>query len=169
LERLIEAKIDATVFFYNPNIHPEAEYERRKAEIVRFAAKNHIPLVDADYDPANWFEKIKGLEKEPEGGARCSVCFSMRLLRTALFAHENGFSHFATSLGISRWKNLDQVNAAGQGAAAAFPDLGYWDVNWRKGGGVERGAETTKRENFYRQDYCGCVFSKEAMDRRKGL
>ena len=159
MEALISAKIDFSIFFYNPNIHPQKEYELRKNENIVFAEQHNIPFIDADYDKDNWFARAKGLEQEPERGARCTMCFDMRFDRTALYAHENGFSVFCSSLGISRWKNMDQINASGIRAANKFPELTYWTHNWRKGGGSSRMIEISKRENFYQQEYCGCAYS----------
>lgn len=163
-QALLASNLDVTVFFYNPNIHPRAEYEVRKQENIEFAKKYNIPFVDADYDRDNWFARVKGLEHEPERGQRCSVCFDLRLWRTALFAHEHGFKVFTSSLGISRWKDMNQVNQSGFLAAQAFPDTTYWAYNWRKQGGSQRMVEITKQENFYRQEYCGCVYSLRDMN-----
>lgn len=162
IETLHETSADFTVYFYNPNIVPREEYDKRKDYNKRFADKLGVPFVDADYDNERWMERIKGLENEPERGARCSVCFALRLERAALYAHENGFDTLATSLGISRWKNLEQVNACGLKAAQRYPALRFWDMNWRKNGGTERSAAVTKREDFYRQTYCGCAYSMRA-------
>jgi predicted adenine nucleotide alpha hydrolase (AANH) superfamily ATPase len=161
MEALSHGGVDFAVYYYNPNIHPLDEYERRKAHNKRFAEKLGIPFVDADYDPENWRARVKGLEKEPERGARCTVCFSMRLEKAALYAHKNGFDALATSLGMSRWKNLDQVNECGRKAAGKYPRLLFWDKNWRKEGGTELGALISRREGFYRQKYCGCEYSKK--------
>ncbi|MDE2214458.1 MAG: epoxyqueuosine reductase QueH [Candidatus Omnitrophica bacterium] len=159
MEALLESKIDFTIFFYNPNIHPRQEYEIRKNENIKFARKMNIPFVDADYDTSNWFARVKGLEFEPEKGARCSACFNMRFERTALYAHEHGFRTIVSSLGISRWKDMDQVNECGAKAAARYEGMTYWTHNWRKKGGSARMYEISKREEFYQQEYCGCVYS----------
>ena len=159
IEGLLAAEIDLTIFFYNPNIHPREEYEIRKEENIRYAKEKNIPFVDADYDPQNWFARIKGLEDEPERGARCTQCFDMRLERSALYAYENKFSLFSSVLGVSRWKNMDQVNACGHRAAARYEGLAYWDYNWRKNGGSNRMVEIAKEESFYQQEYCGCIYS----------
>ncbi len=159
MQALLAANIEYSVLFYNPNIHPFQEYEIRKHENMRFAEKYDIPFFDGDYDVNDWFTRVKGLENEPERGERCTVCFDMRLERTALFAHEQGFNTFTSSLGISRWKNMAQVNDCGKRAAMRYPNLTYWDYNWRKKGGSQRMVEITKQENFYRQDYCGCIYS----------
>jgi len=159
MEAIYASEIDYTVFFYNPNIHPHKEYLLRKEENMRFAAQHNVPFIDADYDRDNWFARAKGMEFEPERGIRCTMCFDMRFERTALYAHENGFSVFTSSLGISRWKNMAQINNCGAGAANKYPNLIYWDYNWRKGGGSARMIEISKREHFYQQEYCGCIYS----------
>lgn len=160
METLVWSEIDHEVMFYNPNIHPRDEYQRRKDELQRFALRHGIGFIDADYEPAVWFQAVKGLENEPERGARCTVCFDIRLERAALHADQHGFALIATSLGSSRWKDLKQVDACGHRAAGRYPGLVYWDHNWRKLGGAERSTQVSKREAFYRQDYCGCVYSR---------
>ena len=159
MEAVAASKIDTTVYFYNPNIHPIEEYELRKEENKRYCEALDFKFIDADYDKDNWFDRIKGLEDEPERGERCTKCFDMRFERSALFAHENNFSLFATTLGISRWKDLDQVNNSGLRAANRYDNLTFWDFNWRKQGGSSRMIEISKREEFYQQEYCGCVYS----------
>jgi predicted adenine nucleotide alpha hydrolase (AANH) superfamily ATPase len=159
MEAITKAGISYTIFFYNPNIHPREEYELRKTENIRFAEKCGIAFVDADYDSDNWFARVKGLEWEPERGARCTTCFDMRFERTALYAVEHGFRVFTSCLGISRWKNMEQINGSGQRAAARWPGLQYWIYNWRKKGGSSRMLEISKREQFYQQEYCGCIYS----------
>lgn len=159
MEALADTSIKLTIFFYNPNIHPLREYEIRKNEHKRFAEKHDIPFFDGDYERKEWFERIKGLENEPERGARCTKCFDMRLEGTALFAHEHKIPIFTTSLGFSRWKDLNQVCDSARRAASRYDDVMFWEHNWRKGGGSQRGIEISKREHFYKQEYCGCVFS----------
>jgi len=159
MEALLASEIDYTIFFYNPNIHPRREYELRKDENIAFAEKHNIPFVDCDYDTDNWFARAKGMEWEPERGKRCTMCFDMRFERTALYAHEHGFPVITSSLGISRWKNMEQINQSGLRAAEPYPDVQYWTFNWRKGGGSQRMIEISKREHFYMQEYCGCIYS----------
>ncbi|HCT1803229.1 epoxyqueuosine reductase QueH [Acinetobacter baumannii] len=165
MESLIESNINFPIFFYNPNIHPVKEYLIRKEENIRFAEKHNIPFIDADYDTDNWFARAKGMENEPERGIRCTMCFDMRFERTALYAYENGFSLISSSLGISRWKNMAQINDCGIRAASHYPDIQYWDYNWRKNGGSSRMIEISKREEFYQQEYCGCVYSLRDTNR----
>ena len=149
MEAVAASDIDTTVYFYNPNIHPIEEYELRKEENKRYCEALDFKFIDADYDKDNWFDRIKGLEDEPERGERCTKCFDMRCERSALFAHENKFSLFATTLGISRWKDLDQVNNSGLRTANRYDNLAFWDFNWRKQGGSSRMIEISKREEFY--------------------
>jgi predicted adenine nucleotide alpha hydrolase (AANH) superfamily ATPase len=156
---MLESGIKPTVFFYNPNIHPKKEYELRKEEDKRFCEKLGLAHHDGDYDVRNWFERIKGMEWEPERGIRCTSCFDMRFERTALFAKEHGFTVFTSCLGISRWKNMAQINGCGERAASRYDGMTYWTYNWRKCGGSQRMLEVSKRENFYQQEYCGCVYS----------
>jgi len=159
MDDILAAGIRFTVLFYNPNIHPLAEYELRKEENVRYAQQLGVPFVDLDYDKENWFERVKGLEWEPERGTRCTACFDMRFERSALYAAEHGFSVFSSTLGISRWKDMDQINGCGKRAAARHTGLQYWDYNWRKAGGSQRMISIAKHEEFYQQEYCGCVYS----------
>ena len=158
MEALAASDIDTTIFFYNPNIHPIEEYEIRKDENIRFAKNLGMPIIDADYDRDEWFEKTKGQENEPERGERCSTCFDMRFERTAQYAADNDFDLISSTLGISRWKDMDQINASGARSSAPY-NIHYWDFNWRKKGGSSRMLELSKREGFYQQEYCGCVYS----------
>lgn len=167
MEAMTAAGLDLTVFFYNPNIHPRREYELRKDENIRFARERSIPFVDADYDTDNWFARTQGQEWEPERGKRCTSCFDMRFERTALYAYEHGFPVFTSSLGISRWKNMDQINDCGERAAGHYSGLAYWTYNWRKQGGSARMIEISKREQFYQQEYCGCVYSLRDTNRAR--
>lgn len=167
MEAMTASGLDYSIFFYNPNIHPEREYEIRKNENIRFAEQHGIEFIDADYDKDNWFERVKGLENEPERGERCTVCFDMRFERTALYAYEHGFDVIVSSLGLSRWKDMDQINGCGERAAARYPGMVYWTYNWRKGGGSERMVEISKREEFYQQEYCGCIYSLRDTNRHR--
>jgi epoxyqueuosine reductase len=159
MEALKASEVETTLFFYNPNIHPQKEYEIRKDENKRFAEQLGFNFIDADYDTDNWFERIKGLEEEPERGERCTVCFDMRFERTALYGAENGFSLISSTLGISRWKDMEQINRSGNRSASRYPSMQYWTFNWRKQGGSMRMIQIAKREQFYQQEYCGCVYS----------
>lgn len=159
IEKMAKSGIDLTIFFYNPNIHPKREYEIRKKENIRFAEKLGLAFIDADYDVQNWFARAKGMEQEPERGVRCTMCFDMRFERTALYAHEHDFKIITSSLGISRWKNMEQINDSGIRAASHYPGVTYWTYNWRKDGGGARMYDLAKEEEFYKQEYCGCIYS----------
>jgi len=159
MAELKRSGIDYTILFYNPNIHPVKEYEIRKDENKRFADKLDVPFVDLDYDKEAWFHKVKGYEHEPERGYRCTLCFDMRFERSALYASENDFKVFSSTLGTSRWKNLEQINGCGVSAAERYKDMAYWTFNWRKKGGANRMVEISKDEKFYQQEYCGCAYS----------
>jgi predicted adenine nucleotide alpha hydrolase (AANH) superfamily ATPase len=165
MERLHQAGLSVTVFFYNPNIHPFTEYCRRKEENRRFADKLGIPFVDGDYDQAPWFARIRALEDEPERGRRCTACFSLRLEESARLAARLGIPVIATTLGISRWKDLAQVDSCGKKAVSQVDGVDYWVANWRKKGGAQKMIEVSRREEFYRQEYCGCLFSLRAVNR----
>ncbi|SFV81257.1 FIG053235: Diacylglucosamine hydrolase like [hydrothermal vent metagenome] len=165
MEALAISEIDTTIFFYNPNIHPFEEYEIRKEENIRFAKKLGMPFIDADYDKENWFDRTKGQENEPERGERCTTCFDMRFEVTAQYAQDHGFDLISSTLGISRWKDMNQINGCGARAAEPFNGINYWDFNWRKQGGSSRMLELSKREEFYQQEYCGCVYSLRDTNR----
>lgn len=158
MEAMVDSEIPFAIYFYNPNIHPTKEYEIRKNENIRYAEKMNIPFIDADYDAPRWFDETKGLENEPERGYRCTVCFDIRFEKTAEYAKANGYPVITSSLGISRWKNMDQINGCGVRAAEKH-GVEYWTYNWRKKGGGARMYEIAKRESFYKQEYCGCIYS----------
>lgn len=147
------------MFYCNPNIYPQQEYEVRKNEAIRYVREQGLEFVDADYDHAHWRNAIQGLEHEPERGGRCLKCFLLRLTETAWYAAEHGFSVFTTTLASSRWKNLEQINEAGRHAAALYPGTQFWEQNWRKGGLQDRRNQLLKEYRFYNQQYCGCEFS----------
>jgi len=112
-EEMLSKGLDVTIFFYNPNIHPRKEYEIRKEENKRYAARHNVPFVDCDYDQTSWFERMKGYEYDPERGVRCTACFDMRMEVTAAYAAEHGFGCFTTTNATSRWKDVRQVNDSG--------------------------------------------------------
>ena len=162
IEALMQNGITPVIYYCNPNIYPQQEYEIRKEECTRYAKALGLEIVDADYDHDNWVEQIKGLEQEPERGGRCLKCFKIRLLRTAEYAREMGIKVITTTLASSRWKSLDQINEAGMWACQQINPQGqviWWDQNWRKGGLQERRLQILKEFDFYNQLYCGCEFS----------
>lgn len=160
MRRLKEADIEFAVLFYNPNIDTQEEYLLRKAYVMKFSSKLSIPFFDLNYEPKTWKIRIEGLENEPEKGKRCTACFDLRMEKSAFFAHENGFDIFTSSIGISRYKDFEQITYCGKQAALKYPGLQYWDFNWRKKGGLERSERLSREERFYRQKYCGCEYSK---------
>jgi len=164
-------KIEPVIFYFNPNIYPQEEYEIRKNESKRHAASLGIEWIDADrfrtgasqpcgYGHEEWRQAVCGLEHEPERGKRCEACFYHRLVVTARKAQELGIPFFATTLASSRWKNLDQINRAGEMAAQTVGNaVHFWPQNWRKDGLQERRNQLLKEYDFYNQTYCGCEFS----------
>lgn len=165
MECLLHNGITPTIFYCNPNIYPREEYEIRKNECSRYAAKLGLDIIDADYDHDVWLGCMKGMEKMPERSPRCLECFKLRLLRTAKYAHDNGFRLISTTLASSRWKSLSQINSAGEWAVSqpGAEDVVWWGQNWRKGGLQPRRLEIIKEMDFYNQQYCGCEFSLAAM------
>lgn len=160
LEWMLARDIRPTLFYCNPNIYPLEEYLIRKNEITRYAEKLGLEIIDDDYDHEAWLCEVKGLEQEPERGGRCLKCFKLRLLRAAQKAVELGLPEFTTTLASSRWKSLDQINAAGQWAAEQVNgQVKFNEKNWRKGGLQQRRNELLKENGFYNQLYCGCEFS----------
>ena len=168
LERLIP-DYEVTVLYYNPNIQPEQEYQKRKAEQLRLIkeAYSQVSVLDCDYDAQTFIECIKGLEKEKEGGARCKVCFTLRLEKCARMAKENGFDIFATTLSVSPYKNAELINQIGQELSNKY-DIAYLVSDFKKKNGYLRSLELAKQYNLYRQNYCGCMYSYyEAESYRK--
>ena len=138
VEWMLAQDIRPTLYYFNPNIFPQEEYEIRKSECSRYAQKLGLEIIDGDYDHTAWLSDVAGLEDEPERGKRCLQCFKIRLLATAKLADERGFRLFTTTLASSRWKSLQQITEAGKWAAARFEGLEFWEKNWRKGGLSER-------------------------------
>ena len=156
-----------TVFYYNPNIEPYDEYLKRKKEQQRFLkdfkAKYPISFLDCDYEHEA-FEKVsEGLENEQEGGPRCFKCYKMRLEKTAQVAKEKGFEYFGTSLTVSPYKNALKINEIGEELALAY-QVSFLYSDFKKHDGYKKSIEMSKEYNLYRQDYCGCHFSKEERE-----
>ncbi len=152
--------IKPTIFYYNPNIYPHEEYEIRKNESKRHAESLGVQWIDGDYDHEGWLQDVCGMENEPERGRRCEQCFTLRLTKAAQEARKLGLQCFTTTLASSRWKNLEQINRAGQIAQQTVEGTVFWDQNWRKGGLQERRNQLLREFNFYNQLYCGCEFSQ---------
>lgn len=159
IECMMQHDIQPVIYYGNPNIYPHEEYLIRKDECTRYARSLGLEIIDADYDHEAWLGGICGLENEPERGGRCLKCFKLRLAETARYAHEHGFTVITTTLASSRWKSLDQINEAGRWAVEPYPEVVWWEQNWRKGGLSERRIAIIKEYDFYNQQYCGCEFS----------
>ncbi len=153
---------EITIFYYNPNIHPKEEYIRRVEEqrnlIQVMPLHSEIRFIEGDFISSDYYEKIKGLESEPEGGERCFVCYELRLREAAKLAAEMGFEYFTTTLSISPHKNADKLNEIGEELALEYGVL-YLPSDFKKKNGYKRSIELSKEYNLYRQDYCGCVYS----------
>ncbi|MBR3012604.1 MAG: epoxyqueuosine reductase QueH [Bacteroidales bacterium] len=159
IEIMLRQGITPTIFYSNSNIFPLEEYLHRKEECTRYAQSLGLEIVDDDYAHEDWrCGAARGLENEPERGARCLACFKYRLRRAALYASEHGFTVLTTTLASSRWKDLAQVDEAGRWACEGLP-VTWWGQNWRKGGLQDRRNQLIKELNFYNQQYCGCEYS----------
>ncbi len=155
IEKLAQEGRDFAVVFYNPNIRPLQEYQRRLEENKRLCAVYNIPFIALEYDNERWCELTCGLENEPERGKRCDICFYMRLKRVMEYAKAEGYKAVASVLGVSRYKDLDQVNRMAA-KAAAETNMTYEQIEGRKGGMQERRQTLIKTLNLYNQSYCGC-------------
>lgn len=154
----LKSQFQLTVFFYNPNIFPEEEYLKRKAEVIKVCQEWGIPMVDMDYEIEQWNKAVAGLEKEPESGARCPVCFQFRLVRTAEYAKQNNFDYFASTLTMGRNKKAEVINPIGLALAEKY-GIKFYEEDWKKNGRQEKGRGMVAERNIYRQDYCGCRYS----------
>ena len=161
---------DITLYFYNPNISPQKEYDFRAAELARFLSAHpacgEVKLVLPPYDASPFFAMAKGMEEEPEGGARCKACYRLRLTETAKAAKEGGYDYFCTTLSISPYKNAQALNEIGAELAEEY-GVRYLFSDFKKKGGYARSIELSREYDLYRQDYCGCVFSKAEAEKRK--
>lgn len=167
IECLLANGIRPAVFFSNSNIYSEAEYEKRKAEIERYARSQGLEVIDDEYDHCGWLRGDgqdagcgePAMRVLPERAERCLRCFKYRLRRAAQWAASNGYDTLTTSLASSRWKDLKQVEEAGEWACSQVEGVKFWAQNWRKGGLQERRSQIIREQQFYNQDYCGCEFS----------
>lgn len=165
---------DVTVFYYNPNISFGEEYRHRVEELKRLveelnedaAGGNPIELEEGPYEPERFFEAVKGMEDCPEGGERCFVCYELRLREAAKRAAEGGYDFFTTTLTISPLKNAQKLNEIGQRLGEEY-GVACLPSDFKKKGGYQRSIELSREHELYRQDYCGCVFSKRERDSRE--
>lgn len=165
LERLVEF-FDITIFFYNPNIDKEEEFKKRQDEEIRLInelnnkySKNKIKIVTTNHNSDDYNKIVLGLENENEGGKRCEKCFFLRLSETANFAKQNNFDYFTTTLTVSPHKNAELLNEIGLKISEKF-GIKFLVSDFKKEDGYKRSIELSKKYNLYRQDYCGCKFSK---------
>ena len=156
---LIGEGCETAGYFYGGNIHPKMEYDKRAAAVSALAEHTGAELFLADYSPEPWFEAVRGLEKEPERGARCEKCFALQLEAASEWGAAHGFTHLCTTLTISPHKNVNLINEIGARAAAAR-GLVWVERGGRKNNGLKRSVEISKALGLYRQNYCGCIFSQ---------
>ncbi len=161
---------DITIFYYNPNIEPKEEYEKRKNEEIRFLkeypAINKLDIIDCDYDSNLYHEAIKGLEHLGERSPRCHKCYYLRLDKTAAKALELGYDYFGTTLTVSPYKDSNKLNEIGKSLSEKYR-LPYLYSDFKKNNGYLHSIELAKKYNLYRQDYCGCIYSKEERELEK--
>lgn len=163
----LSPQIGVTVLYYNPNLDCAEEYEKRKREQLRFLRETGLAdFLDCDYAPEEYLAAVRGLEEEKEGGARCAVCFRLRLERTAREAKARGFDYFATTLTVSPLKNAKLINTIGF-AVAEEVGVRYLPSDFKKRGGYLHSVRLSEKYGLYRQDYCGCAFSKAERERQK--
>ena len=160
---------DITVFFYNPNISPESEYLHRVSEIKRLISEMcpSVSFIEGRYEPEKFYEMAKGLENEPERGARCLKCYRMRLEESAAVAKENKFDYFTTTLSISPQKDSIVLNSIGKEISEKY-DIPYLFSDFKKKGGYKRSIELSAQFHLYRQNFCGCIFSKMQSQKKCG-
>ncbi len=155
---------DITILYYNPNISPRSEYEKRKKEQIRLIKEidkvNEINIIDCDYDNDLYEEKIKGYENEPERGSRCTICFNLRLEKTAKIASELKYDYFCSTLSVSPYKNSKLINEIGKKLENEY-GITWLYSDFKKENGYKHSIELSKKYNLYRQDYCGCKYSLE--------
>ena len=164
IERLTDF-YDITIIYYNPNIYPEEEYLKRKSEQIRFIKTLNqkypefkVGFLDCDYESEKFYEAVKGLEREPEGGKRCPVCFRLRLEKVAKLAKNLDFDLFGTTLTVSPHKDAELINMIGEALQNKY-DVKFLKANFKKGDGYKRSIEISKQLDLYRQRYCGCEFA----------
>ena len=154
-----------TVFYYNPNIYPESEYAYRVNEVKRLieelSVKNKISFIEGEYNPDLFFETVKGLENEKEGGERCFKCYDMRIKEASEIAKKNGFDYYTTTLSISPHKNAEKLNEIGE--KYADENTRHLPSDFKKKNGFKESVRLSEKYNLYRQNYCGCVFSKRNL------
>ena len=155
---LLKRDYEVTAFFYNPNIYPADEYQHRFSEMRDYCKKNNIPFIEESPDQDKWFLLTKGREKDSERGERCIICYKMRLEKTAEYAEENDFDIFSTVMSISPHKDAQRLNKLGKELEKQY-SIEYLEADFKKQDGFKKAIEISKCEGFYRQNYCGCIYS----------
>ena len=158
IRKMKDDGLDFAVLFYNPNIHPQTEYEKRRDEQKNLCQKWDIEFIELEYNPKDWLKMAAPYQDEPERGKRCSLCFEFRLNRAMQYAKQHGFSGVASVLGVSRWKDLSQVNRAAD-IASQKTGVPYIEIEGRKHGMQENRLNLIKELKLYNQTYCGCIYS----------
>lgn len=159
---LLRPEFDVTAYFYNPNIHPRKEYEIRLGEMKRICQRLGIYLVGGEYEVEEWFQRVKGLETEREGGKRCTVCFYLRLDKTAAYAKDCNYQYYATTLTISPHKDVKIINQIGRELQEKY-GINFYEADFKKKDGFKKSCQLSKEHGLYRQNYCGCIFSKKKL------
>jgi len=160
MQVLFDEGFKITLFFYNPNIHPEKEYEKRLTELKKYVAKfPAVNLVAGKYEKEKWLAQTKSLAQELEGGKRCDVCYRIRLKKTAQTAKQKNFNYYGSTLSISPHKKAAKISELGNKLAKEI-GIAFLDRNWRKKEGFKKACLIAKVEKFYRQNYCGCIYSQ---------
>lgn len=162
--------LDITILYYNPNIYPKEEYIKRKEEQIKLInsikTKHKLDYLDCDYDNDIYNQKIIGYEDYPEGGTRCHICFNLRLEKTAILAKENNYDYFCSTLTVSPHKNSKIINEIGENISKKY-DIKWLFSDFKKNEGFKQSIELSKKYNLYRQDYCGCIYSKETRKKQE--
>lgn len=160
---------EITIFYFNPNITDQVEYQKRVIEqqrlISEIPSKHSIHFVEGAYNPKRFFNLAKGLEQEPEGGSRCVKCYYMRLEETAAYAKEHHFDYFTTTLTVSPYKKSEKLNEIGSYLERKY-SISYLFSDFKKRNGYHRSIELSKIYRLYRQDYCGCIYSKQEREKK---
>ena len=155
---LLQREFKVIAFFYNPNIHPLEEYQYRLEEIKQFSKTAGIELITGNYNVDQWFHLTRGMENEKEGGKRCSLCYQMRLKKAASVAKTNGFSYFTTTLTVSPHKKAKAINQLGRELQKGY-SITFYEADFKKHNGFKKSCELSREYGFYRQNYCGCIYS----------
>ncbi|UCD83299.1 MAG: epoxyqueuosine reductase QueH [Deltaproteobacteria bacterium] len=163
IERL-RSDFHLSAFFFNPNIHPREEYELRARQMREYARKAGMEFIEPKYDTERWFASTRGMETEPEGGKRCLVCYRLRLESTAEYAARSSYDYFTTTLSLSPHKNAQNINQIGREISQEYR-IKYLEADFKKKDGFKRSLELSKTHDLIRQDYCGCIYSKQGKEK----